>query len=320
MKIRVASILPILMALGAMPALAQTPAIQSSTVPASFVRPQAPGRLIDISGRKLHVVCKGKAKGPIVVFEAGLSQYTANSTYGIAQDAVAEFARVCTYDRAGLGWSDPAPKNWTYDGMATDLHSLLAALKENGPVLIVAHSLGGLIARNYIRKYPKEVAGLVLLDSTSDEDFAELAAAAATTIPQLNAAIASSKPGVPVIGMPVGTSPEVVMAFTPEILSGVKVEFEALDRLPEEMKQVGGFGGLGDLPLMVIRRGKTSQPPSEADLNHQRIQENLAKLSTRSSLIVAKNSGHTISLDEPAIVAEAIRSMLTTQELKKDKK
>jgi pimeloyl-ACP methyl ester carboxylesterase len=290
----------------------QTPSSQpqSSTAPADFVRPQAPGRLIDVGGRRLHILCKGVAAGPTVIFEAGLSQYTANSTFSLAQDAIAAFARVCTYDRAGLGWSDPAPQGWTQAGMVTDLHTLLAAAGEPGPYVIVAHSLGGLVARTYTRTYRDDVAGLILVDATSDEDFDELAAAGAAVIPQLDAAIGSSRPGVPVIGMPAGTSPEVVMAFTPEILRGVKTEFEALDRLPAEMKKPGGFGNLGDLPLIVVRRGKTEQPPSEADLRHQRIQENLTKLSTNSELIVAQNSGHTIPLDEPGVVADAVRRML----------
>ena len=283
---------------------------QPSTGPAAFVRPQAPGRLIDVGGHRLHILCKGAAAGPTVIFEAGLSQYTANTTYSLAQDAIAAFARVCTYDRAGLGWSDPAPQGWTQAGMAADLHALLAAAGEPGPYVIVAHSIGGLLARTYTRTYPGNVAGLILVDATSDEDFDELAAAAAAVIPQLDSAIGSSRPGLPVVGMPAGTSPEVVMAYTPEILRGVKTEFEALDRLPAEMKKPGGFGNLGDLPLIVVRRGKTEQPPSEADLRHQRIQENLTKLSTNSELIVAQNSGHTIPLDEPGVVADAVRRML----------
>lgn len=282
----------------------------SPTSPGGFVRPAAPGRLIDVGGRRLHLLCKGTSAGPTVIFEAGLSQFTANSSFSLAQDAIAPFARVCSYDRAGLGWSDPAPQGWTQEGMAKDLHALLAASGEPKPYLIVAHSMGGLVARTYVRAYPGEVAGLILLDATSDEDFEELAAAGKTTIPQLDAAIASSRPGQPVIGLPAGTSPEVVMAFTPEVLRGVKVEFEALERLPAEAKRPGGFGQLGDLPLLVVRRGKTEQPPSEADASHRRIQENLAKLSTNSALVVAENSGHTIPLDEPEVVAGAVRRML----------
>jgi pimeloyl-ACP methyl ester carboxylesterase len=300
-------VLSIVMMAGVAPAAAQS---QPSTVPAEFVRPPAPGRLVDVGGRRLHILCKGVAAGPVVIFEAGLSQYAANTTYGTAQDVIAPFARVCTYDRAGLGWSDPAPEGWTQAGMAADLHALLAASGEPGPYVIVAHSLGGLLARTYARTYPHDVAGLILLDATSDEDFGELASAGATIIPQLDGAISASRPGQPVIGMPAGTSPEVVMAFTPEILRGVKAEFEALDRLPAEMKRPGGFGDLGHLPLIVVRRGKTVQPPSAEDLRHQQVQENLAKLSTNSVLVVAQNSGHTISLDEPGVVAAAVRQML----------
>ena len=314
--LRTLCLLSIVTMAGVVPAQAQTEGqapsapSQPPTVPAAFVKPEAPGRLIDVGGRRLHILCKGAAAGPTVIFEAGLSQYTANTTYGTAQDAIAPFARVCTYDRAGLGWSDPAPQGWTQAGMAADLHALLAAAGEPRPYVIVAHSMGGLVARTYIRTFRNDVAGLILLDATSDEDFEELAAGRAVIMPQLDAAIGSSRPGIPVVGMPAGTSPEVVMAFTPEILRGVKTEFEALDRLPAEMKRPGGFGDLGDLPLIVVRRGKTEQPPSEADLRHQRVQENLAKLSKKSTLIVAQNSGHTIPLDEPGAVTDAVRRML----------
>ena len=81
----------------------------------SYVRPAAPGQLVDIGGRRLHIECKGSAAGPTVIVEAGLSQFTAHSTYGKAQDLIAGFARVCTYDRAGLGWSDVAPGARTHE-------------------------------------------------------------------------------------------------------------------------------------------------------------------------------------------------------------
>lgn len=117
---------------------------QVSDVPVAgtgYVRPSPPGRLVDVDGRRLHVFCKGTGPGPVVVFEAGLSQYTANSSYGRAQDAIAPFAKVCTYDRAGLGWSDPAPDDWTQDGMVADLHQLVST-ELSGPVILIGHSVG----------------------------------------------------------------------------------------------------------------------------------------------------------------------------------
>lgn len=297
------------LAAAALPAAAQAP-----TSPGGFVRPAAPGRLVDVGGgRRLHILCKGDARGPAVIFEAGLSQYTANTTYGIAQDAIASFARVCTYDRAGLGWSDPAPEGWTQDLMVRDLHRLLGAAGVEGRYVLVGHSLGGLLARSYARAFPDEVAGLVLVDATSERNVPELEAARAAVVPQIDAALAGSRPGVPVVGMPAGTSAEVVMAFTPEILRGVKAEFEALGRLPAAMTRPGGFGRLGDLPLIVIRRGKTAQPASAADIGHREGQEALAALSSNSVLIVAANSGHVIPLDEPQVVADAVRRMLDAQ-------
>lgn len=119
----------------------------------------------------------------------------------VKPEAPGPFARVCTYDRAGLGWSDPAPRDWTQAAMAADLHALLAASKEPGPYLIVAHSLGGLLARTYARTYPNGVAGLILLDAAPEEDFDELAAARDAIVAKLDAAIGASQPGVPVVGM-----------------------------------------------------------------------------------------------------------------------
>lgn len=289
------------------PAAAQPPATQTA-----YVRPEAPGRLVPVAdGRRLHINCKGAGDGPTVVFEAGLSQYTANTTFGTVQTAIADFARVCVYDRAGMGWSDPAPEGWTHEGMVRDLHALLPAAGVEGPYVLVAHSLGGLLVRTYARSHPGDVAGLVLVDSTTARNFEEFEAAREATLAQLDSALAVAQPGVPVIGMPPGTSAEVQMAFTPEILRGVKAEFEALARLTPEARPSSEPGALGDLPLTVIRRGRTMAPPSVADLNHRQGQEDLIALSSNATLIVAANSGHTIPLDEPQVVVQAVRDMLS---------
>lgn len=306
---RILYTLPLLTFTALPAARAQAPKPEPAA-PNAYARPEPPGRCLDIGGRKLHVLAKGERRGPTVVLEAGLSQFTANSTYAPAQQRLAGFARVVSYDRAGLGWSDPAPGERTLEDLAADLRRLLKTADEPGPYVLVAHSLGGLVARTFARLYPDAVVGMVLLDATSDEDFAILDAARDVTVPQLDAAIAGATPGVPVIGLPVGTSAEVMMAYTPEILRGVRAEFAVLDRVPPERRKAGGFGTLGDLPLVVVRRGKTSLPPSADDLQHQRVQENLARLSTDGVLVVAAKSGHTIPLDEPDVVVEAVRRVL----------
>lgn len=297
-------------------AAAQTPPAAPAAA-TGYVRPNPPGRLVQVGGgRRLHILCKGDPApaAPTVIFEAGLSQYTANSTNGAAQDAAVAATpgvRVCTYDRAGMGWSDPAPAGWTIDGMTADLHALLAAEGISGRVVLVGHSFGGVLARAYARAHPDRVAGVILVDATSDRDAAGFDAAAAVIVPQIVQATANAAPGVPVIGLPAGTAPEVVMSFTPEILNGVKAEFEAWGRLSPALKAPGGFGTLGDLPLIVIRRGKTAAtPPNAEDIAHQQGQESLAALSSNSVLVVAANSGHAIPLDEPQVVADAIKRMV----------
>jgi len=302
--------LALAMALGSPASAEPAPAAQAApaTAPAGYVRPEPPGRLVEVApGRRLHILCKGEGADPAVVFEAGLSQYAANTTFALAQDAVAAAvpgARVCTYDRAGMGWSDPGPAGRTLADMTADLDRLLDAAGIEGRVVLVGHSFGGLLARLYAAARPDRVAGVVLVDATSERNFAEFDAAALSVTPQIDAATANAAPGRPVIGLPPGTSPEVVMSFTPEILKGVKAEFEAWTRRP------AAFPALGDLPLVVVRRGKASAPPSEADIAHREGQEGLAKLSTRGVLMVAENSGHTIPLDEPGVVAEAVRRVM----------
>jgi pimeloyl-ACP methyl ester carboxylesterase len=298
-------------AVGVAPAAAQAVAGSSPAAQGGYVRPEAPGRLVAVAeGRRLHIYCQGEAAGPAVIFEAGLSQYTANATLGAAQTAIAGFARVCTYDRAGMGWSDPAPEGWTYPDRVRELHALLQAANVEGPYVLVGHSMGGLLARAYAAAYPDQVAGLVLVESTTERNFDEIEAARGVVVAQIDAALAVARPGVPVIGLPAGTSPEMQMAFTPEVLRGVKAEFEALDRLTPETRPSGADGALGDLPLIVVPRGRTMAPPSADDVDHRQGQEALVRLSSNAVLIVAENSGHAVPLDEPQVVADAVRRLL----------
>lgn len=289
-----------------------TDARSADPAQAVYVRPAPPGRLVDIGGRRLHVECKGDRTGPAVIFEAGLSQYTAHATYGRAQDLIAPFAWVCTYDRAGLGWSDPVQGVRSQADMVRDLHRLIGAEKLKGPLVLVGHSMGGLLVRLYAHVYPGQVAALVLVDSSSEAiNFSPAAdAERKATIMQIDAGLKNAKPGVPVVPFPYGTPADLMMAFTPEILRTVQQEEKALDLVPAAMRVPGGYGKLGAMPLAVIRRGRTASPPSDEDTRWRTAQEALTGLSTRSFMMVATNSGHVIPYEEPQVVADAVRRIV----------
>ena len=125
-----------------------------------------PGRMVDIGGRRLHQLCTGQGS-PTVVLESGLGDGL--GTWRHVQPAVARTTRVCSYDRAGYGWSDPGPQPRTSRLVAGDLEALLRASGEPAPYVLVGHSLGGLFVRKYAAASPDAVVGMVLVDSSHED-------------------------------------------------------------------------------------------------------------------------------------------------------
>lgn len=136
----------------------------------AFSATSPPGRLVDIGGRRLNLVCAGpeQADGPLVVFEAGAFGLSAD--FGAVQEGLtAKGVRSCAYDRAGLGRSDPGPSRRDSAAIVGDLEKLLAASGERGPWLLVGHSMAGLHLRLFTARNRGQVAGLVLLDAAPPE-------------------------------------------------------------------------------------------------------------------------------------------------------
>ena len=125
-----------------------------------------PGRIVDIGGRRIHLHCQGDAPGPTVVIEQGVA--SPSIVWRPVEAAIAKFARVCTYDRAGFLWSDPAAPGRSLDDRMADLHALLKRAEVRAPYVLVGHSFGGLLLRRFARAYPDLVAGLVLVDSPDE--------------------------------------------------------------------------------------------------------------------------------------------------------
>lgn len=127
-----------------------------------------PGQMIDIGGRKLHLYCAGKGS-PTVILISGGGGFSID--WALVQPKIAEQTRICSYDRAGLGWSDPGPAEETVEETVTDLHALLQASSEKGPFILVGASIGGVFSQAYQRAFPEDVSGLVFSDSANRVGF-----------------------------------------------------------------------------------------------------------------------------------------------------
>jgi pimeloyl-ACP methyl ester carboxylesterase len=127
-----------------------------------------PGEMVDVGGYSLHINCVGRGS-PTVVLDAGTGEMSAN--WVLVQREVSNTTRVCAYDRAGMGWSEMGPEPRDATQITGELHALLEGAGIEGPYVLVGHSFGGLYAQTYAARYPEEVAGVGLVESSHPEQF-----------------------------------------------------------------------------------------------------------------------------------------------------
>ena len=120
-----------------------------------------PGRLVDVGGHQLHLYCTGSGT-PAVVLEA--PEATMSAAWALVQASVRRVTRACSYDRAGLGWSEAGDEPFTLDTAASQLHALLTQAGEGGPFVVAGAGLGSALARLYVSRYPEETSALVLVN------------------------------------------------------------------------------------------------------------------------------------------------------------
>ena len=243
----------------------------SSHVPPSTPSPFPTGGRADIGGYELAWECRGEGE-PTVILEAGLGAAGTEEFFGFL-DQIAGTTRVCTYDRAGTGVSDerPAEEHVTATLMAEELHRLLEVLEVQLPVVLVGHSYGGMPVRAFEGAYPADVAGMVLID-------------------------VSSEPEVPVYE---------------RLDAGPWIDHTDRIDIHETVRELRAAGDVGDIPLIVITAGiiedewLATVPELAA-----RAQSRLAGLSSDAIHVVATDSGHFVHEDAPDVVLAAIEKVV----------
>ena len=304
-----------------------------------------PGRLVDIGGWRLHLNCTGAAHPgrPPVILEAGLGDFSVE--WSLVQPGVSKFAGVCSYDRAGDGWSDLGPYPRTYRQIVYELHTLLGRAGERSPVVLVGHSYGGWLVRLYQSTYPEEVAGMVLVEGGADDPWRMLSngklvrSSALTTgqpIPPIKPAGPLRIPDIPsdaLAQIRAGLADARAHANDPprDLLppDAQRMRMWALGRVEhvvagvnpveyEELAQLRAQRGtrpypLGDLPLVVITRGlpeETGPDGETREAEHRQDHAALAALSRRGRLVIADHSGHHVQLQQPQLVISIIHDVV----------
>lgn len=293
-----------------------------------------PGRLVPVGNRRLHVMCSGERRQgePLVVMEAGMASWS--FYWRLVQPEIARFARVCSYDRFGLGWSDPAAGLRNPQRIAADLHQALQLAGESPPYLLVGHSLGGIFVRQFARMYPDEVYGMVLVDS-AHEDQIERMPWARNEAKNINGfftflALLHRVGILRLLGKSVLarftslTTPEEKRIFLATLLASRYFETSRNESasLLTPVPPTERLLSFDEKPLIIIQaggqpeslpRGYTQDRWAEQRRAWDEIQRDLLKLSTNSRLVVAEKSVHAVQLEQPEVVINSIKHTLERQ-------
>jgi pimeloyl-ACP methyl ester carboxylesterase len=289
--------------------------------------------LVIVDGDEMHIWCEGTGS-PTIVFESGAG--TAYLNWWEIQEAISQDVRTCVYDRQNIGWSTYTGETPTPDVVARTLHTLLGNAGESAPYVLVGHSLGGVYVREYATIYPDDVVGMVLIDSSHEQQQTRLPPAYTTWAagaqePTLNVCRILAPTGILRIlnlgaqitqfaeDTPIHEE-EIAMFNQSHFCAGVRSDLAGINSL----NAPNGPASLGDIPLVVLTADvrQADNPEAfpadfslemlqQADRIWMELQEELAGLSTNSDWIVVEDAAHYVHLDQPQVVITAIRDILT---------
>jgi pimeloyl-ACP methyl ester carboxylesterase len=299
--------------------------------------PKPSGKLVDLGGHKLHFNCTGKGS-PTVVVENGLGDFSFD--WILVQGEVSRFTRICTYDRAGYAWSDPGPMPRTFAQLNLELRDALGKLNERGPFLLVGHSFGGPVVRNFALAYPHDVAGIVLVDAAYEGmrvgiggratiRLGEDAKGRAVPPPHEDMKGSDKPPAHPTNGPEPQQRLDPLYKALPPIEQKLQLWAQTLPEIDEAENSQREWSGeyyakqlatpqagtLGAIPLVVLTRAEGGYgndqdvPAAQLEGERKEGQAKLTQLSTNSRQIIV-HSGHNMELKAPNEVTAAIHTVV----------
>ena len=276
----------------------------------------APGKLVDEGGRKMHIYCTGEGN-PTVILDSGLGD--SYVSWRKVQPEIAKVSRVCSYDRAGLGYSEPSAAPRTSRAIAEELHALLRAAGVAPPYIIVGHSMGGYDVRLYASLYRNEVVGMVLVDASHPDQESRFP-------PELKNMEGSWQREAEFLeyAMPFGIPRLIGLCEDDPQHRAAECNWHSaregvaeLKAIPVSAAETAATGSLGDMPLAVLshdpNKPSSELPPDLAKPTNEaweKMQEELANLSSRGTQSIVRNSSHYIQLDQPTAVTSAVRNIV----------
>jgi pimeloyl-ACP methyl ester carboxylesterase len=282
----------------------------------------APGLLIDVGGYKMHLRCTG-AGIPTVMLEAGVGDFSL--VWNDIQAVLSQEVRTCSYDRAGLGWSDRGPFPRDPEHEAAELHQLLQRAHVSPPYILVGHSYGGDVVRVYAGHFPDQLAGVVLVEASNEDKWSMIPGMLQTwrvyneecrkdvwraRFGWLRFRHDALPPGYPQEVRSLAESLTYMQNGT------VTTCEEYASLIGAGPSQVGSIRSIGNVPLIVISAGKnifeglTSVPQREAGAVWKQLQAESLHLSSSSNVVIAEDSGHYVQLDQPQVLIQQIMTLV----------
>lgn len=294
------------------------------------------GQWVDAGGFRLNLNCTGRATEgiPTVILESGAG--VPGVGWKLVQPHIEKFARVCSYDRAGYGWSDlPVDFRRTSSEVAKELHTALQNAGVQPPYVLVGHSLGGFNIRAYNGLYSEEVAGAIFVDSSHEDQLQKMSPEMRSFFEKSIQSLRSQTRLVPFLidfgvmrwmqqrerkqeSIPLDLVDEV--DYLQERAGFFKIMLAEMEAFDESAREVRNSGDFGDKPVVVLTAGKSQEipgvPRTESEQFHQswvtELQPQLARLSTRGKQIVVSNSDHMIPFEAPESIVDATRDVVAS--------